>query len=861
MSLLKSMEVDWTPEQRFLLLLTIAERPDFVAGVYYELWAANCSLKDVKKWEPETRYRFLLAVAEKAAQASDAYSPLSSCLKGNDWKWDLGLSDEENLVSLVKHHKTTRDMAWKERYELLFRLVKRPDGSNNALAEKMAKVERVDETSAQQYQLLLTWTDYNGELHGFFERVYKIRDDTKVDFFYENFFPVGKDLPARLRHAEPYLEHEDPQVRDWAVWALGDMDLRLAEVNRTDLALKVMARLADTDPGVRLRAQWAWRRMLSQISDEELAACCLKGTQYLVDENFHMELASDDDIVRSITSSLSEKAQLTLALKVAEYLAHHDAEVRERAIAVLPGLVDFPAKYYLRLVLKEAEYLTNEDPNVRSSVINALGSSVSYLDIDGRLGVLKALTRQAGLEGLNLEAATMVLEGVSGELLSAYAEAGENVQLRVLADYHASGLPFDGYFWLPYVQSADRPAYLRETSSEVVPYRRGQVLSNFDERQLHLAYAGLDSPEGLSFQEFSIQLKRDPPPPPFLPQPFHARVLEISSVHGHVDKGMLMAALKPIREVRDTEAFKRYLTAHFREEMRSLRRVKGAFEVAFPNGWEELDEAGVLAAAKQLLPSIWERRAIPAVANLITSLTLLLASHKPGSGGLLHRMEGVFEEHVSSEGLVDGLRAGEEFYRDTVEDVAREFQLNSGQMPFLRRQRSHLQTALARLKQELGQEVDVEFIPSASQTDRAFGHVAEDCNKDSDRQMDVIYRADFQRNRMISRGRLVGMHYLQKGELGGKRVLVTGIQPRSRWKVDPMSLLLAIEHELARVAAMRGDDLVLLMKDTHQQSNRSDMLDAIKRRNYPAVNSKHEISGAVFEGNDFLVMWERTPSS
>jgi hypothetical protein len=76
-----------------------------------------------------------------------------------------------------------------------------------------------------------------------------------------------------------------------------------------------------------------------------------------------------------------------------------------------------------------------------------------------------------------------------------------------------------------------------------------------------------------------------------------------------------------------------------------------------------------------------------------------------------------------------------------------------------------------------------------------------------------------------------------------------------------MSLLLAIEHELARVAAMRGDDLVLLMKDTHQQSNRSDMLDAIKRRNYPAVNSKHEISGAVFEGNDFLVMWERTPSS
>ena len=57
---------------------------------------------------------------------------------------------------------------------------------------------------------------------------------------------------------------------------------------------------------------------------------------------------------------------------------------------------------------------------------------------------------------------------------------------------------------------------------------------------------------------------------------------------------------------------------------------------------------------------------------------------------------------------------------------------------------------------------------------------------------------------MIADERLVGMLYLQKTVLDGKKVLVMAIQPRSFWNVNHRDLLKKIEEAGARKTLLTG---------------------------------------------------------
>jgi hypothetical protein len=162
---------------------------------------------------------------------------------------------------------------------------------------------------------------------------------------------------------------------------------------------------------------------------------------------------------------------------------------------------------------------------------------------------------------------------------------------------------------------------------------------------------------------------------------------------------------------------------------------------------------------------------------------------------------------------------------------------------------------LRRAQLEIGEEAAVEFIPSKNAADRFFGYVGEDCTKPKG---EAIERRDFQLYRMISNDRLVGMLYLQKKRVGWfEKALVIAIQPRSFWEVDQRSLLRAVEENLSKVARAEGFEYVFLMNSRNQQSNRQDMLAAIATEGYPVLALRKPISGAVFDGKEFLVVWKK----
>src|SRR5262249_44949333 len=160
--------------------------------------------------------------------------------------------------------------------------------------------------------------------------------------------------------------------------------------------------------------------------------------------------------------------------------------------------------------------------------------------------------------------------------------------------YHAAHLPFDPYFWEAYLHSPDSHQYLQDTSLEIEIYRKGKSLSSFGERELHLAYAGLDSPDGLSFEEFANKVrgknlptfeefyagkvKGETLPPPFLTRSFKVYLPEIHSIHHSVDKGKIQQALKPLEAVKDEQAFQKYLTALIQKENGSLKKIKPDLE-------------------------------------------------------------------------------------------------------------------------------------------------------------------------------------------------------------------------------------------------------------------------------------------
>lgn len=115
----------------------------------------------------------------------------------------------------------------------------------------------------------------------------------------------------------------------------------------------------------------------------------------------------------------------------------------------------------------------------------------------------------------------------------------------------------------------------------------------------------------------------------------------------------------------------------------------------------------------------------------------------------------------------------------------------------------------------------VEFLPSRSEADIGFGHVAE-LTYHMMGFRDVIYpisaegfleSQSVQIYRMIAEGRLVGMLFLVSivsPEENTYRHLAVHLMPRSLWNADMDSLLEAIEGPLSQIAEEEGYDTLLL---------------------------------------------------
>lgn len=545
--------------------------------------------------------------------------------------------------------------------------------------------------------------------------------------------------------------------------------------------------------------------------------------------------------------SFGEGSVRDLFKKILGHLRKRDVMKLAEEVLQLPGLVPVLIRGEIKEVLKLIR---------------------PYLSLEQRMELVAQLIHPDP-DSQELNVLRLLLHRLSPEMFSAFARSRGGDHLERLAVFYSAHLPMEAFFWQRYHHAPDRERFLSAASERVSSFRRGAPLARFEEEDLQFAFAGLDAPEFLSFDRFSRRLPRVPLPPPFLTCGFGTGVREIVSYHSRIDKGKVIEAAQPLRDAGGEADFRSYLMRETHGG--KFRKIRREVEAAFPRWTASLrKEAGgkdqtqpdfneFLEGSRKLLADLWKKwddkgKIPPPVIDLIVRLAFFLAWQGEAARPLRGRIADAASGTLPSETLFDTLKALEEFYRDTVEDVLKAAGILGDQVPFLRRQRRLLRAEIGRVQGEVGDEVPVEFVPSKSQTDYFFGWVGEDCTTNRAKS---IRRDDFQVIRMVSRERLVGMIYLQKAVLDQKRVVVMAIQPRSSWDVDHRHLLEVIETRLGPIVGEEGYEALLLMDHLGQQSNRQDMLQAIVTRAFDSKTFHKSISGTVFEGNQFLVVWER----
>ncbi len=567
--------------------------------------------------------------------------------------------------------------------------------------------------------------------------------------------------------------------------------------------------------------------------------------------------SSAEEFLSDHFEALEEPDRWTFAQGVAERSLSAGGDAETYYATLLENLqrgLSFSRR--LSLVTGIERRLEDPDETLRGRARDLLKSLVGRLRPHDRMEYLERLFDKHGTETPPMGLLAPLLSGIAPEVLAGYARSRGRADLALLSEYHRCHLPWDAYFWRAYLASKNPGKFLQKTSVELAAARRGKRLRNPGEAELHLAYGGLDSPDRLPFEEFRAQFDPKLPPPPFLKAAFRARVPLVRSVHEKIDKGKISQALQPIESVREPELFKDRLLRAIQKERGALKPIQQDLQAAFPEGLEPVRHEQLVAAARFLLPRLWQRSHIPPIHELAAHFALFLAWHQPGLEGLKAAMGELRAKQVPSESLGRGLRATEEFYRDALEDALSPLGLSGDALPFFKKHRRLLAAELDRIRAQDGDSVELEFLPSKNQADRFFGWVGEDCNKHKGALLD---RRDFQLYRIVTSGRLAGLIYLQSATLDGKRVLVLAIQPRPHFAGEPAGLLRAIEENFSAIAAREGFDAVLLAASPGQQSNRQDMLKAIADRGYPGLSFSRPILGTVFSGRDFLQVWARDP--
>lgn len=557
--------------------------------------------------------------------------------------------------------------------------------------------------------------------------------------------------------------------------------------------------------------------------------------------------------ILAMASPVSER--LAAAAPIEKALGNSSPEVREAAVAAW-GLLAAGLPPEQRLTAAERLLVRLSDPAaaVRDQAWKQLSEVAVFLEARPAAELLRLALSRVALAKVPIRFLQSLEKRFPKEALAAATESAEGRDFFRYAAYLGARLPLEPILWKAYLRAAKPEAFLAAAATDLSAFRRGGSPNPGNKRQLLLAYAALEVWEGLGFEDFRRGIRGKAPPPPFLTEAFRAELRTQVSLHGRIDKGKIAQALAPLEKPSELEAFRKDLDAFIQARHSELRTVREEVKAAFPKGWERLRRPAMSTAAEGLLPRLWPHRELPAVRELILRFGLFLAWHRLEGSPLAARISALRGRELSSKALGEGLQALEEFYRDAVAETFGALGLQAAEIPALRRQSRLLAAELARMRREEGAPVEVEFLPSKTEADRFFAFVSEDCNTERQR---AIFRPDFQLLRMVSEGRLRGLVYVQKASLDGKKVLVLGLQPRASWAIDHRDLLRAVEREFSRVAEAKGYDAVLLMADENQQSNRADMLEAIRERAYPRKSFRQKVSGAVFEGREFQVLWER----
>ncbi len=653
-----------------------------------------------------------------------------------------------------------------------------------------------------------------------------------------------------LQKVAELLDHKNEEVRELAVHTHGRAITYFDDPTRLSFALKIKDKLKDGSENVRIAATWE----LAEFAIH-LPAPMRHGFALEIEKMFE---DGDEGVRKSAVGALGKiipyldsSARLEFAFKLAQMIGDGNQWVSFDAIKTLEQIVqhlDRPARF--ELAKKVADMLSKCDSKLYENLVQRFVQILQQLALRGRLAMLRELIAKRGLDGLCMLTMNLLCQRIPDDVLLKFARR-HGGDIATLVDYAITGIPFDSYFWKAYLNAVDKAAYLARISADIDEYRRGKRILRWTERKLHLAYAGLDSPGGLSFEDFKREIQMAIPPPPFLDEPFTEDVKQAQSIHSQMDKGKLIDALKPMEFVQNPDSFSQYVSRLVSENKNELKTIRPYLDEAFPQGMERLDIDKIVSAAPTLLENIWSMKSSSLVQELILALGFMLAWNHKGIENLKEHMLAVYgKKAVSSDSLYKGFVATYEFYTGKLEDV---LPGKGDRIRPIRLQRRVLAAEIARMPKESGERTTVEFIPSKSQADQFIGYMCEDCTKESK----AILRDDFQIYRMISNRRPVGALYVQKAVLDEKNALVIVIQPRLFWTVDHSDLLEVIERRIGQAAKANGYDYALLMAKDAQQSNRPDMKAAIAERNYRPISFSEPISGWLLSGNEFLVMWEK----
>ncbi|KAB2839192.1 hypothetical protein F9K50_07970, partial [bacterium] len=543
-------------------------------------------------------------------------------------------------------------------------------------------------------------------------------------------------------------------------------------------------------PALEILGEWA-----GNFSARERAELLPWAARFLDDSRLTLRMTALRTLWKlALESPVSER--LAAAAPMEKALGDGSAEAREAAVAAW-GLLAAGLPPGQRLTVAQRLLARHSDPAaaVRDRVWRQLFEMAEALEARPATELLELVLSQVALAKVPMRFLQSLEKRIPKEVLAAASESVQGSDFSRYAAYLGAGLPLEPILWKAYLRAAKPEAFLAAAARDLSAFRRGGSPKRGNERQLLLAYAALEVWEGLSLEDFRRGIRGHSPPPPFLTEDFRAEVRTQVSLHGRIDKGKIAQALAPLEKPAELEAFRKDLDALIQARHSELRAVREEVKAAFPKGWEKLRLPAMSAAAEGLLPRLWPYRELPAVRELIFRFGLFLAWHRLEGSALATRISALRGRELSSKALGEGLKALEEFYRDSVAETFGALGLKAEEIPAFRRQRQLLAAELARMRREEGAPVEVEFLPSKTEADRYFAFVSEDCNTERQR---AIFRPDFQLVRMVSEGRLRGLVYVQKATLEGMEVLVLGLQPRASWAIDHRDLLRAVEREFSR---------------------------------------------------------------